>query len=126
MLKFFEMQTHHKFVTKDTQKSCRDFFPYVTAFLHIFIQQLIKSILAGLFGLIGGVANPSGVALIVILTVMVICSMPFVRKSGHFEIFYFTHLLYWAYFVLLILHAQRPWYFLMLPLSLFAVEVMYR
>jgi hypothetical protein len=39
-----------------------------------------------------GIANPTGVALIAVLTVMVVCSMPIVRKSGHFEIFYFSHL----------------------------------
>lgn len=38
------------------------------------------------FGLIGGWANPTGVLLISILTTMVICSMPFVRKRGHFEV----------------------------------------
>jgi hypothetical protein len=38
------------------------------------------------FGLIGGWANPTGIALIIILTVMVICSMPFVRRGGYFEV----------------------------------------
>ena len=80
----------------------------------------------GVFGLIVGIANPSGVALITILTVMAICSAPIVRRSGHFEIFYFTHLLYWAYFVLLILHAPRPWWFLVAPLALFFAELLYR
>ena len=40
----------------------------------------------GLFGLVGGYANPTGVALIVILTIMAICSLPFVRRSGRFEV----------------------------------------
>ena len=40
----------------------------------------------GLFGLIPGCANPTGVLLICILTIMVICSMPFVRRSGHFQV----------------------------------------
>ena len=44
------------------------------------------------FGLIPGIANPTGVILIIVLTVMVICSMPFVRRGGFFEIFYFSHL----------------------------------
>jgi hypothetical protein len=74
----------------------------------------------------GGFANPTGVALIVILTVMVICSMPFVRKRGHFEIFYFTHLLYLAYFALLIVHAPRPWRFMVMPLTIFLAELLYR
>ena len=40
----------------------------------------------GVFGLIGGIANPSGVALILILSTMVICSLPFVRRGGYFEV----------------------------------------
>lgn len=40
----------------------------------------------GLFGLIGGCANPTGIALVVILLVMFICSQPFVRRGGSFEV----------------------------------------
>jgi NADPH oxidase 5 len=41
----------------------------------------------GLFGLIPGIANPTGLALIVILSIMFVCSMPFVRRGGCFEVF---------------------------------------
>lgn len=40
----------------------------------------------GVFGLIGGYANPTGVVLIVILIVMFVCSQPFVRRGGSFEV----------------------------------------
>lgn len=40
----------------------------------------------GLFGLIGGVANPTGISLIVILLIMFICSQAFVRRGGSFEV----------------------------------------
>ena len=40
----------------------------------------------GVFGIIPGCANPTGVALIIILTIMGVCSMPFVRRSGRFEV----------------------------------------
>jgi hypothetical protein len=40
----------------------------------------------GLFGLIPGIANPTGISLIVILSVMFICSQPFVRRGGCFEV----------------------------------------
>lgn len=40
----------------------------------------------GLFGLIGGLANPTGVALFVILCIMFICSQAFVRRGGCFEV----------------------------------------
>ncbi len=38
------------------------------------------------FGLIDGWANPTGVVLMAIIVVMVICSMPFVRRGGYFEV----------------------------------------
>ena len=63
----------------------------------------------GLFGLLGGVANPTGVGLLAIMIIMFICSLPFVRRTGHFEVFYFTHYLYVLYYVLLILHAPEFW-----------------
>lgn len=40
----------------------------------------------GLYGLVGGAANPTGVALIVILSIMFICSQTFVRRGGSFEV----------------------------------------
>jgi len=80
----------------------------------------------GVFGIIGGIANPTGVALIIILTVMAICSMPFVRKSGRFEVFYFTHLLYYAFFTLLIFHAPEFWKWVIAPLVIFVLEKLYR
>ena len=40
----------------------------------------------GLFGLVPGWANPTGVFLLLVLSVMVICSMKWVRKSGNFEV----------------------------------------
>ena len=40
----------------------------------------------GIFGLVGGSANITGVFLIIILTIMVFCSLPFVRKSGNFQV----------------------------------------
>ncbi|KAH9636070.1 hypothetical protein HF086_016944, partial [Spodoptera exigua] len=40
----------------------------------------------GLFGLVPGCANPTGIALAVILLVMFICSQPFIRRGGSFEV----------------------------------------
>jgi hypothetical protein len=31
------------------------------------------------------------------------------RRSGHFQVFYLTHMLYFAYFILLIFHAPDFW-----------------
>ena len=40
----------------------------------------------GLFGLFDGWANPTGIALFCTLNTMVICSQPFIRRGGHFEV----------------------------------------
>lgn len=61
----------------------------------------------GLFGLCDiGLANPTGLGLILTFALMVTLSLPFVRRGGHFEIFFHSHRIgYILYFVLLILHA---------------------
>ena len=63
--------------------------------------------------------------LILTITIMFVCSLPFVRRSGHFEIFYFTHLLYVLYFVAIVLHAPDVWKWLCVPLVLFVGERIY-
>merc|ERR1719435_918019 len=79
-----------------------------------------------MFGMMHGIASPSGVALIIILTIMFVCSLPFVRRRGHFEIFYFTHLLYHAYFVLLVIHAPEFWKWFLVVGLIWVVEIAYR
>ena len=39
-----------------------------------------------LFGLVAGLANPTGIVLLIILGIMFVCSMKWVRKSGNFEV----------------------------------------
>jgi uncharacterized membrane protein len=48
-----------------------------------------------------------GILLSIVLAIMVICSMRFVRRGSHFQVFYWTHLLYILFYILLILHAQN-------------------
>lgn len=78
------------------------------------------------FGLIEGIANPTGIALMIILTLMVICSLPFVRKSGYFEVFYWTHLLYVAFWILTILHGPNFWKWFVAPGVIFVIERVHR
>lgn len=40
----------------------------------------------GLFGLVGGWANPTGVSLLVVLAIMFVCSQSFVRRRGSFKV----------------------------------------
>ena len=90
------------------------------------MAQWIFSTKPNIFGLIPGTANPTGVALMIILAVMFVCSLPFIRRRGHFEIFWYTHNLYWAYFVLLVIHAPQYWMWLILPGVIWIFETAYR
>ncbi|XP_075169966.1 NADPH oxidase [Haematobia irritans] len=76
----------------------------------------------GLFGLIPGCANPTGIALIVILLIMFICSQPFVRRKGSFEVFYWTHLLYIPFWILLLFHGPNFWKWFLAPGIIYIVE----
>ncbi|GBP03598.1 NADPH oxidase 5 [Eumeta japonica] len=76
----------------------------------------------GLFGLVGGCANPTGIALMVILIVMSVCSQPFIRRGGSFEIFYWTHLLYVPFWLLLIFHGPNFWKWFIIPGLIYIVE----
>ncbi|XP_069681708.1 NADPH oxidase 5 isoform X2 [Periplaneta americana] len=80
----------------------------------------------GLFGLVGGVANPTGVALIIILIIMFICSQPFVRRGGCFEVFYWSHLLYIPFWVLVIFHGPNFWKWFIAPGIIFLLERIFR
>ena len=79
-----------------------------------------------MFGLIGGWANLTGWALVIVFTVMVICSLPFVRKRGLFEVFYWTHLLYIPFWILLIIHGPSFYIWFALPGLLFLIEKIVR
>ncbi|KAH1015243.1 hypothetical protein HUJ05_013005 [Dendroctonus ponderosae] len=76
----------------------------------------------GLFGLIGGCANPTGVALFIILLIMFLCSQSFVRRGGCFEVFYWTHLMYIPFWILLILHGPNFWKWFIIPGLAYLVE----
>ncbi|CAG9792290.1 unnamed protein product [Diatraea saccharalis] len=80
----------------------------------------------GLFGLVGGCANPTGVALCVLLAIICACSQPAVRRGGCFEIFYWTHLLYRPFWVLLIFHGPNFWKWFVVPGTIYVVEKILR
>ena len=76
----------------------------------------------GMFGLVPGLANPTGLVLLIVLAVMVVCSMKWVRKSGNFEVFYWTHFLYLVFWLLLVLHSPNFWKWFIAPACIFACE----
>lgn len=73
-------------------------------------------------GWVAGLAPVTGVFLVLILAIMYIFSMRFVRRGGHFKIFYWTHTLYTVFYVLLILHATHFWKWFLVAGVIFIVE----
>lgn len=86
------------------------------------LNQWLLTTEPGLFGLVPGIANPTGIALAVILAVMFICSQPFVRRGGSFEIFYWTHLLYIPFWILVLLHGPNFWKWFIVPGFIYLIE----
>ncbi|XP_070066124.1 NADPH oxidase 5 isoform X4 [Drosophila virilis] len=89
---------------------------------HYTIGEWLLTDRPGLFGLIPGCANPTGIALLAILIVMFVCSQPFVRRKGSFEVFYWTHLLYVPFWILTLFHGPNFWKWFMLPGLVYIVE----
>lgn len=89
---------------------------------HYTLPEWLLTTKPGLFGLCGGCANPTGIALFFVLIIMFLCSQPFVRRGGSFEIFYWTHLLYVPFWVLLVFHGPNFWKWFIIPLFIYMVE----
>ncbi|KAA0200279.1 hypothetical protein HAZT_HAZT010796 [Hyalella azteca] len=77
-------------------------------------------------GWIWGLANQSGILLLVMLFVIVTFSHRCIRKSGYFEVFYFTHLLSLPFWVLMVVHGPRFWMWLLVPGTAFVAEACVR
>ncbi|XP_067631411.1 uncharacterized protein Nox [Eurosta solidaginis] len=93
---------------------------------HYTIGEWLLTDRPGLFGLIPGCANPTGLALLIILLIMFICSQPFVRRKGSFEVFYWTHLLYIPFWILLLFHGPNFWKWFLVPGLIYIVERLLR
>jgi hypothetical protein len=68
----------------------------------------------------------TGDILFVLLMLMVICSLQCIRqRSGFYQLFRYTHYLFWPIFILLIIHAQDFWKWSIGPMSLLFFEKLY-
>uniref|UniRef100_A0A8C5SQN9 NADPH oxidase 5 n=1 Tax=Laticauda laticaudata TaxID=8630 RepID=A0A8C5SQN9_LATLA len=73
-------------------------------------------------GWIRGTASLTGLLLQLLISLMLVCSTTLVRRSGHFEVFYWTHLFYIPIWALLIVHGANFWKWFVIPGSLFLGE----
>ena len=77
-------------------------------------------------GWVGGMAGLTGWFLVIIITVMVVCALPVIRRNGHFQVFYWTHNLYVVWYIILILHASNYWKWFVIPALIYAGEYILR
>jgi predicted ferric reductase/Ca2+-binding EF-hand superfamily protein len=76
--------------------------------------------------LFGTSAGRTGLALLLVFALVWAFSLPAVRASGHFELFYRTHLLYPLWFALLLWHGPVFWQWAALPLGVFVLDKLLR
>ncbi|XP_077567473.1 NADPH oxidase 5 isoform X3 [Stigmatopora nigra] len=73
-------------------------------------------------GWVKGTASVTGVVLQVVICLMGICSSTFVRRGGHFEVFYWSHLSYVWVWSLLMVHCANFWKWFVVPGLVFLLE----
>ncbi|NXB47443.1 NOX5 oxidase, partial [Leucopsar rothschildi] len=85
------------------------------------LGEYVRRARAGAGG-VAGTAPQTGLALLALLLAMLLCSSPCVRRGGHFEVFYWSHLSYISVWFLLLLHGPHFWKWFLIPGSLFFLE----
>ncbi|XP_061631183.1 NADPH oxidase 5 isoform X2 [Phyllopteryx taeniolatus] len=73
-------------------------------------------------GWVKGTASVTGVVLQVVVCLMGLCSSTFVRRGGHFEVFYWSHLSYVWVWSLLMVHCANFWKWFVVPGLVFLLE----
>jgi len=68
---------------------------------------------------------PTGWALLLILLIIEIFSLPVIRRKGYFQLFYYTHWLHVFFYIVLIIHAKSPWKWLIGSLIIVIIERLY-
>jgi NAD(P)H-flavin reductase/Ca2+-binding EF-hand superfamily protein len=81
---------------------------------------------SGLLSPLASGAGLTGALLLAVFGAMWWFSRSAIRKSGAFELFYFTHLLYVPWLVLAFLHGPRFWHWAGVPLVAFLCEQLWR
>lgn len=71
--------------------------------------------------LLGTRAGLTGLLLMMVFGFMWFFALDLIRRSGHFELFYFSHLGYFAWFALALLHGPVFWIWTLVPLLGYAV-----
>ncbi|XP_030852380.1 NADPH oxidase 5 isoform X2 [Strongylocentrotus purpuratus] len=73
-------------------------------------------------GLVESACNITGLVLVVVLVVMILCSLPFIRRNGYFKVFYWTHQLCIIFWCLLVIHSKYFWMWFIVPGMIYIAE----
>ncbi|MBC04273.1 MAG: hypothetical protein CMJ34_13385 [Phycisphaerae bacterium] len=71
-------------------------------------------------------AGITGLLLLGCFMVMWVCALDFVRSRGAFEVFFLSHLLFVAWFGLMLFHSPVFWKWMLVPGAMFLVETIVR
>ncbi|CAF1166761.1 unnamed protein product [Adineta ricciae] len=73
-----------------------------------------------------GLGYITGVLEFLLGALIYIMCLPFVRKSGHFQLFYWCHMLTLPWLIIMLVHAPRFWKWVLLPGVLYIIEKILR
>lgn len=77
-------------------------------------------------GWVMGSAPITGVILLVLFAIMLICTIQRIRqRPGCYKLFFYSHLLFWPIFILLVIHSREFWKWVCGPMFLFLCEKLY-
>ncbi len=71
-------------------------------------------------------AGATGLVLLLVFATMWVTALDWVRRGGHFEVFWVAHLGYVAWLGLLLMHGPRFWKWALVPLAMFIFERIWR
>ncbi|CAF4386567.1 unnamed protein product, partial [Adineta steineri] len=69
-----------------------------------------------------GIGYITGIIEFVIGAIFYIMCLPFVRKSGYFQLFYWCHMLCLPWLIIMLLHGPHFWKWLLIPGFLYLIE----
>ena len=72
------------------------------------------------------IGYPTGVVLLILLFVIVLFAMPCVRQRGHFQLFYWFHMLTLPWLVIMLSHGRNFWIWLLYPGIFYIIEKILR
>ncbi|CAF0823796.1 unnamed protein product [Didymodactylos carnosus] len=68
----------------------------------------------------------TGIVELLLLALIYVMCLPFVRKGGHFQLFYWCHMLTLPWLGIMLLHGPRFWKWLLAPALLYTIEKILR